>query len=138
MMNKLANFPSAFQCYKPRHYKVYGCICISPKNRILLVQGAETRKWSFPKGHMEGSETAQDCALRELTEETGIVLANFIQLGYRKFSRDGGGYFVYSVEEEYTTIPGNPNEISEGGWFTEADMRKMLCNKDVNSFLSLI
>jgi len=138
MTNKLANFPSAFQCYKPRHYKVYGCICVSPNNKILLVQGTETKKWSFPKGHMEGSETAQICAFRELFEETSIVLEKFTHLGYRKFSRDGGGYFVYSVEEEYTIVPRNPNEINEGGWFTESEMRNMSCNKDVNAFLSLI
>ena len=131
---------SAFKHYKPRHYKVFGCICISSENRIALVKGALTGKWSFPKGHLENKETAQECAFRELLEETGIVLTNnHITLGPpKKFSRDGGEYFLYQFSEECPMYPRNPNEITDCGWFSEEDMRSMRCNKDVNSFLSLI
>jgi 8-oxo-dGTP pyrophosphatase MutT (NUDIX family) len=104
----------------------------------MLVQGATTGKWSFPKGHMEGAETAQGCALRELFEETGIVLSDFVELGYKKFSRDGGGYFIYMVAKEFTIEPSNYNEIIKGGWFSEKEMRSLSCNKDVNSFLALL
>lgn len=104
----------------------------------MLVQGAITGKWSFPKGHMEASETSHMCAMRELFEETGIVLTNYSEMGYKKFSRDGGGYFIYMVNEEYTIIPRNRNEIVKGGWFSEQEMRKLTCNKDVNSFLALL
>jgi ADP-ribose pyrophosphatase YjhB (NUDIX family) len=133
-----SRFPTAFQCYKPRHHKVFGCICISPNNKIALVRGALTGKWSFPKGHMENTETAQECAFRELGEETGLSLVNEASLGYRKFSRDGGGYFIYQVADEYKMTPKNTSEISECGWFSENDIRRLSCNKDVNSFLALL
>lgn len=88
---------------------------------------------------MEQRETAQQCAFRELCEETSICLTSeMTSMGYRKFSRDGGGYFIYLVPEEYTLLPKNTNEICECGWFSEDEMRNMPCNKDVNSFLSLI
>ena len=134
------NFPSAFQCYKPRQYRVYGCICISPENRIALVKGATSGKWSFPKGHMENSETSMACAARELAEETGIILNShdYTPMGYRKFSKDGGGYFVYRFQNEITLQARNTNEILECGWFSEEEMRRLQCNKDVNSFLSLV
>ena len=134
-----SNFPSAFQCYKPRQYRVYGCICISHEDRIALVKGA-TGKWSFPKGHMENTETALGCAARELHEETGIHLetANVVPLGYRKFSKEGGGYFVYRFTEEPTLVARNSTEITDGGWFSEEEIRAMPCNKDINSFLSLL
>jgi len=132
-------FPTAFQCYKPRHFRVFGCICISPKNRIALVKGSLSGKWSFPKGHMEQKETAIECAFRELREETSLEIpANTVSLGYRKFSRDGGGYFIYSVSDEATLVPHNTSEICECGWFSEEEMRRMNCNKDINSFLSLM
>jgi len=89
---------------------------------------------------MENTETAVGCAARELTEETGIVLDNIdvVSMGYRKFSKEGGGYFVYRFNDEPTLTARNNSEISECGWFSEEEMRAMPCNKDINSFLSLL
>jgi len=89
---------------------------------------------------MESTETALGCAARELQEETGIHLdsANVAPLGYRKFSKEGGGYFVYRFTEEPILVARNSAEITEGGWFSEEEIRTMLCNKDINSFLSLL
>ncbi len=71
-------FPTAFSSFRPRHQKVYGTICISNEGRVLLVRGRLSGKWSFPKGHMEPFESGNECALRELFEETGIrEMSNF-------------------------------------------------------------
>ncbi|HKP77415.1 MAG TPA: NUDIX hydrolase [Longimicrobiaceae bacterium] len=40
--------------------------------RVLLIRD-RYRHWGFPKGHLEGEETAADAALREVAEETGLV-----------------------------------------------------------------
>lgn len=140
VMKTQSGFPSAFQCYKPRQYRVYGCICISPDDRIALVKGALTGKWSFPKGHMENTETSIACAHRELCEETGVNISShtITPVGYRKFSKEGGGYFIYRFEDEPTLLARNNSEILECGWFTEEEMKNMPCNKDINSFLSLV
>lgn len=37
--------------------------------------------WSLPKGHVEPGETPQDAAIREITEETGIVGTILAPLG---------------------------------------------------------
>jgi 8-oxo-dGTP diphosphatase len=36
--------------------------------------GADT--WSFPGGHLDDGETPEECAVRELEEETGLVALN--------------------------------------------------------------
>ena len=42
--------------------------------RVLLVTAKRNpRNWIFPKGHIEGGETAEAAALREAKEEAGVV-----------------------------------------------------------------
>jgi 8-oxo-dGTP pyrophosphatase MutT (NUDIX family) len=38
---------------------------------VLLIRD-RYQHWGFPKGHLEGEETAADAALREVVEETGL------------------------------------------------------------------
>jgi 8-oxo-dGTP pyrophosphatase MutT (NUDIX family) len=38
---------------------------------VLLIRD-RYQHWGFPKGHLEGKETAADAALREVIEETGL------------------------------------------------------------------
>lgn len=43
------------------------------KEYLVLLQNSGS--WSFPKGHMEAGETEERTALRELSEETGLMAA---------------------------------------------------------------
>lgn len=46
---------------------------------VLLIRDAY-QHWGFPKGHVEGAESAADAALREVEEETGLC---HLRLGKR-------------------------------------------------------
>ncbi len=50
---------------------------------LLIERGLEPYKgmWAFPGGFMRIDETAEQCAIRELKEETGMVLTQVRQLG---------------------------------------------------------
>jgi 8-oxo-dGTP pyrophosphatase MutT (NUDIX family) len=41
-----------------------------PERSFLLMKHAH--RWDLPKGHLDDGETDEECALRELREETGI------------------------------------------------------------------
>ena len=45
---------------------------INGEIRYLLIKNKRSAHWGFPKGHIEKDETAQQTAMREVLEETGI------------------------------------------------------------------
>lgn len=51
-------------------------LVLPDQGRILLVQHSASYggTWSIPKGHVDYGETLREAAVRELLEETGIVL----------------------------------------------------------------
>lgn len=121
--------------YRPRSMRVYGTICETDDypRKFLLVRGVKAGKWGFPKGHLKDGELAQACALRELKEETGLVLAPYSFQGTRKLF--AGEYFCYKVQE-CELYPEDTREINAVGWFTMEEMESLETNADVKRFLS--
>lgn len=68
------------------------------KPEVLLIQRGDDPykgQWAFPGGFMEMDETIEQCAVRELKEETGLDLSVFHQIGaYSKVDRDPRGRTV--------------------------------------------
>ena len=126
-------FPNAFRHYKPRSKKISGVILISTNNTILLVKGRKTNKWSFPKGHIEGSETIHQCALRECFEETGISLHD-CEYDYSK-KLNSGEYFIYNMKHELEYKMCDTDEILDVAWVSIPSMMNLSTNTDVNAFL---
>ncbi|XP_046370727.2 m7GpppN-mRNA hydrolase-like [Haliotis rufescens] len=68
-----------------RAYKMsvptYGAIILDPdKKYCLLVQGFWTKSsWGFPKGKVNAEESALNCAVREVMEETGLDISALIR-----------------------------------------------------------
>lgn len=55
-----------------------GVLVTDEQNRVcLILRGEEPRKgfWGLPAGFMEGDETAENAAMRECLEETGLDVA---------------------------------------------------------------
>jgi len=76
-----------------------GAIVIK-NNKILLGKRKKSHGaggWQFPGGHLEFGETIEDCAKREVLEETGLSITN-IRLG--PYTND-----IFSLEEKhYVTL----------------------------------
>jgi len=127
----------AWKSYIPPGRRVYGCICVSATNKVLLVQGRQgEKKWSFPKGHREVYDsTPLDCALRELKEETGIKL-DTSYVGSKRFR--AGEYFIYLLPEEMQAKPEDTNEIQNAKWFSVEELASLNKNVDVSMFTNFV
>ena len=80
----------------PRPAVTADCVVIAQATReVLLIQrGIEPFKgcWAFPGGFMNMDETTEQCAVRELEEETGLRVSSLRQIGtYSKVDRDPRG-----------------------------------------------
>jgi 8-oxo-dGTP pyrophosphatase MutT (NUDIX family) len=67
-----------------------GVVLLDPHGRVLLAHATETSHWDIPKGHGEEGEAPHVTALREMVEETGIVIAaeRLKDLGLFVYRRD--------------------------------------------------
>ena len=55
--------------------------------RYLLVRAnSPSKEWVLPKGHIENGETAEQAAVREVTEESGVVAEVLAFLDYSRFA----------------------------------------------------
>ncbi len=84
----------------PRPAVTADCVVMTrePDTKVLLIErGGEPYKgcWAFPGGFMNMDETAAQCAVRELQEETGLTVQNVSQIGaYSGVDRDPRGRTV--------------------------------------------
>jgi 8-oxo-dGTP diphosphatase len=78
--------------------------------------------WQFPGGHLEFNETIENCAKREVLEETGIKIKN-IKLGpYTNdiFKQEQKHYITLFVISEYESGElelREPQKCEKWGWF---------------------
>jgi 8-oxo-dGTP diphosphatase len=65
---------TALRADPPRPQACVGVVCLRDDEVLLIRRGAPPLKgsWSLPGGRIEWGERAEDAALRELWEETGV------------------------------------------------------------------
>jgi 8-oxo-dGTP pyrophosphatase MutT (NUDIX family) len=117
----------------PGRADIYGAIIYCPQTRrYALVQGHQTGKWSFPKGHVNRFETPLECVVREVYEETGV---EHLPTPLQGLSLDVGYYYAFEVPTELLLTPHDVNEVRNVGWFTLEQMRTMSVNIDISAYL---
>ena len=99
----------------PRPAVTADCIVITKEAepKVLLIErGDEPYKgcWAFPGGFMNMDENTEQCAIRELEEETGQKVSEVRQIGaYSKVDRDPRGR---TVTVAYLAIVDAPMAVS--------------------------
>ena len=72
------------QVVGPRLLMVVGgrAVLESPDGEILLHKRSDFDIWAFPGGGAEEGESAEDCVVREVFEETGLKMKNYAAIGF--------------------------------------------------------
>lgn len=92
--------------------------------------------WSLPKGHIESGETAEEAAIREVSEETGIYGRVLAPLGTIRF------WFVFEDRRVHKTVhhhlllaeagqlSAEDDEVAEVAWVPLEEVPKRLAYAD--------
>ena len=124
-----------------RHFCASAFIIDPYTKKILLIKHKKNRRWTQPGGHIEGNETPEEAALREVYEETGLRVRllgerfpredDFIRpLGIQKNRRTtSDGETHMHIDIIYAAIPIrdteeklNVEESDDIGWFTRDEL----------------
>lgn len=124
----------AFTYEYPRPAVTADCVVIAKENepKVLLIQrGNEPFKgqWAFPGGFMNMDETTEQCAVRELEEETVLKVTEIKQIGaYSKVDRDPRGRTVtvaYLVVIDKAEAVKGGDDAAKAQWFPISGLPKL-------------
>jgi 8-oxo-dGTP diphosphatase len=108
--------------------------------RVVLVHRPKYDDWSFPKGKARPGESDEDCAFREIEEETGLTvrldeeLATTTHLDAEGQPKQIRWWRMTPLTGEFTPT----KEIDELRWLTPDDARRLLSySRDVELLESL-
>ena len=104
-------------------------VWINYDNRCMLCL-REDGRWSIPKGHIQIGEEPVDGALRELVEETQIMLNGTPELVEKVKKSNGDGYFhIFKFESDKKFIPRLDIEHTKWGYFSYDNLSTPLDEK---------
>ena len=104
-----------------------GGIVVDEAGRVAIVHRPRYDDWSLPKGHLETGETAEDAALREVFEETGLSCRIIGSAGETQY-RDRKGrpkrvrYFSMSITAGSFLVN---DEVDELRWIDESGIDEL-------------
>lgn len=112
-----------------------GGLVFNEKDEILLI--FRRGKWDLPKGKLDKGEKLEDCAIREVKEETGlqkVKLGKFITLTYHtyhegsRFILKESHWFIMKTKSGQEVKPQTEEEITEIRWGKKDDLPVYLLN----------
>lgn len=112
-----------------------GGVVENEKGEILLI--FRRGKWDLPKGKLDKGETIEQCALREVMEETGltnVALKQPLTITYHTYDEFGkhilkdSHWFQMNVSGKQELTPQTEEDISELKWVKKKELNNYLNN----------
>ncbi len=105
---------------------IFATIChIVSGQKLLLLRKSKglfgEGKWNAPGGKLRPNEDPEECAIREVLEETGLIVQEIKQDGILKFyfgAKDAPDWIVYVFSTRSFRGSANPGAEGELRWFS--------------------
>ena len=109
-------------------------VLVNKSGRVLMLRRSKVHgdgAWSAPGGHIDQGETLEQCAEREVLEETGVTIRNirFFAVTNDIFEAEGKHYVTIWMSADYergSAFVAAPEEASEVGWFDHSALPEPL------------
>jgi len=107
-------------------------------DKYLVVKG-NSGIWSFPKGRVNDNETDEECAKREVLEETGVDTSDFNIDDCPIVKIDYNIYYILHTDKDYINKIKREHtdkyEIVDIKWLSLSELEKCTCNKDIRRII---
>lgn len=112
-----------------------GGLVSNPANETLMI--FRRGKWDLPKGKLDPGETLEQCAIREVEEETGlkkIQLKEHLLTTYHTYHESGkfilkeSYWYRMHISQQQLLVPQAEEDIAEARWVPAAQLPALLEN----------
>ncbi len=114
------NIPYCAQCKRPWFsfsYPCVICLVIGDDDRIALIRQYNIQRSICVAGYMKSGETAENCAMREVAEETGLEVLSTEYVSSYYYPKNDNLMLGFAVKVK--TAPFKlSNEVDSADWFT--------------------
>jgi 8-oxo-dGTP diphosphatase len=124
----------------PMRVPCVGAIVRDQADRLLVIQRANppaAGRWSIPGGRVERGESDGEALLREMAEETGLVIDVGDMVG--TVEREGPGGSVYVIHDYSCIVIGGEltpgDDAADARWVTEDELAGLECSPGLRESL---
>jgi 8-oxo-dGTP pyrophosphatase MutT (NUDIX family) len=105
--------------------------------KVIFVLQRASKKWGLPKGHISDEEMEQelyyDCAVRELYEETGIILGKIRHHVLGNILWSGKLFYIIQIQTDFLYLnPLDRREICKARWIPIATIQEFTEQQSCN------
>lgn len=110
-----------------------GGLVLDPSKAMLFI--FRRGKWDLPKGKLDPGEPVDECALREVKEETGLKEVQLVEpllFTYHTYNENGRhilketSWYLMHASAKQKVIPQTAEQITEIKWVEPADVHQYL------------